>query len=69
MNTYIIKAVNPITGKIQEALFLDSYFGNNRSAVMFIKNGLDFLNVDDFEYNYEYNCDVYPFDDVNVVVE
>lgn len=35
MSSYISKAINPRTGKEEDALFLDDYYGKHRYGVRF----------------------------------
>lgn len=39
MSTYVDKAINPRTKKIQEAWFIDDFYGQHEYAVAFRKDG------------------------------
>lgn len=41
MSTYVDKAINPTTKKIQEAWFIDDFYGQHEYAVAFRKDGTD----------------------------
>jgi len=51
MSTFIQKAINPKTGKLQVAIYQDDYYGNHRYGVGFRKDGKDY-NFNDCA-NYE----------------
>ena len=42
MSSFIDKAKNPKTGKMQKACFLDDYYGNHKYGIGFKKDGTDF---------------------------
>ena len=41
MSSYIAKTKHPITGKWQDALWLDDYYGRHHYGVLFDKSGKD----------------------------
>lgn len=47
MSTYIDQAINPKTGKMQSALFVDDFYGRHQYAVAFRKDGKDSRIEDD----------------------
>jgi len=49
MSSYIKKVKHPITGKKQDALFLDDYYGEHQYGVGFRKDGEDTTFDDKFE--------------------
>jgi hypothetical protein len=63
MSTYINKAINPETGKLQLALFIDDYYGSHRYGVGFKNNGTDAslydrINIDDYT--------IYPLEEIKM---
>ena len=46
MSTYVDKAINPKTKKVQSAIFIDDFYGQHRYGVAFRKDGSD-TNFDD----------------------
>ena len=46
MSTFVDKAINPETKKVQSAIFIDDFYGQHRYAVAFRKDGVN-TNFDD----------------------
>jgi len=54
MSSYIKKLKNPKTGKMQEVLCLDGYYGGHKYGYAFRKDGkdADWNNCEDYEFDY-----------------
>ncbi len=64
MSTYVNKAINPKTMKIQEAWFIDDFYGQHQYGVAFRKDGDNAVfNTNKIERD-EY--DIYPIFQVEV---
>ena len=67
MSTYVSKAVNPKTNKIQEAWFIDDYFGHHWYGVAFRKDGKDAVfSAEKIVYS---DHDIYKIEDVEIPKE
>ena len=62
MSTYVDQAINPKTGKIQPALFIDDYYEPHRYGVGFKDDGTDASLYDSLGKDSRYT--VYPFEEV-----
>ena len=58
MSTYVDKAINPKTLKIQDAWFIDDFYGQHQYGVAFRKDGGDAVFSADKIVRDEY--DIYP---------
>ena len=62
MSTYADKAINPKTGKLQLALFIDDYYGSHRYGVGFKNDGTD-ANLYDIQ-NIDSEYTIYPIEEI-----
>jgi len=63
MSTYLDKAVNPNTNKLQLALFIDDYYGSHQYGVGFKKYGSDPSLYDEIDVN---KYTIYPLEEITV---
>ena len=64
MSTYVNKAINPKTMKIQEAWFIDDFYGQHQYGVAFRKDCGDAVFSSDKIERDEY--DIYPVSQVDL---
>jgi hypothetical protein len=65
MSTFVDKATNPKTKKIQEAWFIDDFYGQHQYAIAFRKDGEDVVfSADKIKLN---KYDVYPIYEVEAI--
>lgn len=64
MSTFVDKAINPKTKKIQEAWFIDDFYGQRLYAVAFHKDGTDAI-FDSGEIELA-NYDTYPMSQIKL---
>ena len=66
MSTYVDKASNPKTRKVQSAIFIDDFYGHYRYGVAFRKDGLD-AKFDDLKRGIDLTeCEIYPLEEIKV---
>lgn len=61
MSNFISKAVNPLTGQIQEAIFIDNHFGLRKYGIFFPKTDNAFIVGDMLK---EEDFDIFSLTDV-----
>lgn len=64
MSTYVDKAINPTTKKVQSAIFIDDFYGHYRYGAAFRKDGLD-AKFDDLKGKIDLTeYEVYPLEEI-----
>lgn len=66
MSTFVDKAINPKTKQIQEAWFIDDFYGQHQYAVAFRKDGEDAIFSNKMHGRDEY--DFYPIYEVETPI-
>lgn len=66
MSTFVNIAIHPKTGKPQQALFIDDYYGSHRYGVGFKNDGTDadLFNIGNIDSGYT----VYPIEKIEIEI-